>query len=38
MSKFVRLETQRLLLRDHTIEDLNSHHLLLSDQNIMYYL
>jgi RimJ/RimL family protein N-acetyltransferase len=38
MSKFINLETERLILRDHTIEDFNSHHSLLSDENIMYYL
>lgn len=35
---FIRLETNRLVLRDHRKEDLLSHHALLSDAEVMYYL
>jgi len=35
---FVALQTSRLLLRDHRMEDLNTHHRLLSDPKVMYYL
>ncbi len=38
MDKFIRMETERLIIRDHIIEDLDSHHLLFSDETIMYYL
>ena len=32
------LETARLILRDHRPEDLESHHEMLSDQEVMFYL
>jgi len=35
---FVTIETARMILRDHYVEDLDSHHLLLSDAEVMYYL
>ncbi|MDD2955001.1 MAG: GNAT family protein [Oscillospiraceae bacterium] len=38
MEGFVRLETQRLRLRDHLAEDLPEHHRLLSDPLVMRYL
>lgn len=34
----IRIETPRLLLRDHTAADLPSHHALLRDSRAMYYL
>lgn len=34
----IQLETPRLILRDHQPEDLESHHALLSDPKVMYYL
>lgn len=34
----VQLETARMILRDHRQEDLESHHALLSDPEVMYYL
>lgn len=34
----IRLETDRLIIRDHTIEDLADLHKLLSDSRVMYYL
>lgn len=38
MCNFIKLETKRLIIRDHTIEDLHSHHLIFSDERVMYYL
>lgn len=38
MGEFITLETQRMRLRDHTLEDLKTHHALLSDDRTMYYL
>ena len=35
---FVTLETPRLIIRDHIVSDLQSHHELLSDKKVMYYL
>ena len=32
------LETERMILRDHRWEDLESHHGLISDPDAMYYL
>lgn len=32
------LETERLAIRDHRIEDLRSHHILMSDNTVMKYL
>ena len=34
----ITLLTDRLLIRDHVIEDLDTHHVLLSDETVMYYL
>ena len=34
----VQLETARMILRDHCQEDFESHHALLSDPEVMYYL
>jgi ribosomal-protein-alanine N-acetyltransferase len=34
----IKLFTDRLLIRDYIIEDLESHHELLSDEIVMYYL
>lgn len=34
----IYLETERLFIRDHKIEDLQSHHELMSDDKVMYYL
>ncbi len=34
----VQLETARMILRDHRQEDFESHHALLSDPEVMYYL
>lgn len=34
----IRLETARLILRDHRMEDLESHHALISNPEVMYYL
>ena len=34
----IRLETARMILRDHRLEDLESHHEMLSDPEVMYYL
>jgi ribosomal-protein-alanine N-acetyltransferase len=34
----ITLLTDRLLIRDHVIEDLDTHHALLSDETVMYYL
>lgn len=34
----IRLETERLILRDHVYEDLETMHQLLSDPSVMYYL
>lgn len=34
----IYLVTDRLIIRDHTMEDLNSHHALLSDEKCMYYI
>ena len=34
----IRIETPRLILREHTAEDLLPHHALLSDARAMYYL
>jgi ribosomal-protein-alanine N-acetyltransferase len=34
----IKLLTERLLIRDYIIEDLESHHELLSDEIVMYYL
>lgn len=34
----IKLETKRLILRDHVNEDLKSHHELFSDPESMYYL
>ena len=34
----IELETKRLILRDHVIEDLETHHELFSDTQTMYYL
>ena len=34
----IRLETARMILREHCPEDLESHHALLSDPEVMYYL
>ena len=34
----IRLETARMILRDHRLEDLESHHEILSDPEVMYYL
>ena len=38
MSGLIRLTTERLLIRDHIPGDLPSHHALLSDPTVMYYL
>ncbi|MCT4593919.1 MAG: GNAT family N-acetyltransferase [Anaeromicrobium sp.] len=38
MYKVIYLETDRLIIRDHKIADLKTHHLLLSDDTAMYYL
>jgi len=34
----VYLETKRTIIRDHILEDLPTHHLLLSNPDVMYYL
>lgn len=34
----IKLKTKRIIIRDHVIEDLQSHHQLLSDDEVMYYL
>jgi len=34
----IKLFTDRLLIRDYVIDDLNNHHRLLSDATVMYYL
>jgi len=36
--KMIQLFTDRLIIRDYVVEDLNNHHELLSDNIIMYYL
>lgn len=38
MDTLICLETKRLILRNHTINDLHSYHKLLSDKDTMYYL
>lgn len=38
MGDSIYLQTERLIIRDHILEDLKSHHLLLSDMKAMYYL
>lgn len=38
MKKEIYMETQRLILRDHRMEDMESHHELLSNQEDMYYV
>lgn len=38
MSGFIHIETERLILRDHRMADLPSHHLLFSDEEVMEYL
>ncbi|SCZ10990.1 hypothetical protein, partial [Alkaliphilus peptidifermentans] len=35
---FIRLETERLIIRDHIVSDLDTHHQLFSNSKIMYYL
>jgi ribosomal-protein-alanine N-acetyltransferase len=35
---FIRLETERMVLRDHYSSDFETHHTLLSDETAMYYL
>jgi len=35
---FITLETPRLIIRDHIFSDLQSHHELLSNKKVMYYL
>ena len=37
-SGFLRIETPRLILRDHVLEDLAEHHALFSDETAMRYL
>lgn len=37
-NNFIKLKTNRMLIRDHTIDDLPSHHALFSDKETMYYL
>jgi len=34
----IKLETKRLIIRDPIIDDLESHHKLLSNDKVMYYL
>jgi len=34
----IQLFTDRLVIRDYVITDLNNHHELLSDNTVMYYL
>jgi len=34
----IKLETKRIIIRDHITDDIKSHHKLLSDDEIMYYL
>lgn len=34
----IRLYTERLLIRDHTTNDLSSHHELLSDRKVMWFM
>ena len=34
----IKLFTERLIIRDLEISDLENHHKLLSDKNVMYYL
>ncbi len=38
MSGFITLHTRRLTLRDHRMDDLATHHDLMSDGKVMYYL
>lgn len=38
MNGFITLKTQRLIIRDHVIGDLTTHHELFSNDKIMYYL
>lgn len=38
MSNFIYMETDRLVLRDHTLEDIYTHHALISNEEVMYYL
>jgi Acetyltransferases, including N-acetylases of ribosomal proteins len=38
MNGFITLKTERLIIRDHIIEDLPTHHELLSNDIAMYYL
>lgn len=38
MGNFIRLETERMCHRDHTLSDLDSHHELFTDIKAMYYL
>ena len=38
MVEFITLQTERLILRDHRLDDLTTHHQLLSDASAMYYL
>lgn len=35
---FIRLETERLILRDHRPEDFPGHHAIMSSSEVMYYL
>ncbi len=37
-SMMIKLETPRTIIRDHSMEDLESHHQLFSDKKTMYYL
>ena len=34
----IKLFTERLIIRDYVVDDLNNHHELLSDDTVMYYL
>jgi hypothetical protein len=34
----IKLFSERLIIRDYVVEDLNNHHELLSDDTVMYYL
>ena len=38
MNRKICLETARLIIRDHRMEDLPTHHAMLSDPEVMYYL
>jgi ribosomal-protein-alanine N-acetyltransferase len=38
MDGFITLKTDRLVIRDHILEDLLTHHELLSNEKAMYYL